>query len=78
MADSQIDTSIYRDAVSENPLDAAGRVVEYRNKKGGRPFLLRSASSLGKSYSGAPAILQGWEFDAGLFKGGSVALQRAS
>jgi hypothetical protein len=32
MADGQIDTSIYKDAVAENPLDMAGKVIDYRNK----------------------------------------------
>jgi hypothetical protein len=32
MADGQVDTSFYKDAVSENPLDMAGKVVDYRNK----------------------------------------------
>jgi hypothetical protein len=31
MADG-VDTSFYKDAVSENPLDMAGKVVDYRNK----------------------------------------------
>lgn len=32
MADGQVDTSFYKDATSENPLDMAGKVVDYRNK----------------------------------------------
>jgi hypothetical protein len=32
MADGQVDTSFYKDAVAENPLDMAGKVVDYRNK----------------------------------------------
>lgn len=31
MADG-VDTSIYKDAIAENPLDMAGKVVEYKNK----------------------------------------------
>ncbi|WP_283843470.1 hypothetical protein [Bradyrhizobium canariense] len=32
MADGQIDTSFYRDAVSDSPLKVAGEVADYRNK----------------------------------------------
>jgi hypothetical protein len=29
---AEVDTSFYKDAVSQNPLEAAGQVVDYRNK----------------------------------------------
>lgn len=32
MADGQIDTSIYNNAVADSPLDMAGKVIDYRNK----------------------------------------------